>query len=57
MRVPCADNQALRAKAGVIKAPANRGIMKMNHFHPTILIVLVERHPHALHKSSLNAGR
>lgn len=29
----------------------------MNHFHPAILIVLVERHPHALNKSSLNAGR
>lgn len=45
MQVPWADNQALRAKSGVIKAPTNRGIMKMNHFHPTILIVLVERHP------------
>lgn len=29
----------------------------MNHFHPTILIVLLQRHPHALNKSSLNAGR
>lgn len=28
----------------------------MNHFHPTILIVLVERHPHALNKSNEKLG-